>query len=78
MAAPVLPGDQFRVGDVEPLFPLDLGPESSTFDNARRYAVGPDNQRFLVTRPVGEPDVGSEVVVVIENFLEELRQRVPN
>ena len=50
-------------------------------DQARFYDVALDDQRFLMTRPVGVEDSGNTangVVILVQNFFEELKARVPN
>jgi Tol biopolymer transport system component len=47
------------------------GTASATFD------VSADGQRFLMIRPIPHPDPGPGALVVVQNWLEELKQRVP-
>ena len=42
---------------------------------ARMYDVTPDGKRFIMLKP--EPDATRTDVVVVQNWLEELKQRVP-
>jgi hypothetical protein len=42
----------------------------------RSYDVGPDG-RFVMTRPVGNPEPPFTHMEVVLNFAEELRRRVP-
>jgi serine/threonine-protein kinase len=45
------------------------------------YDVSPDDQRFLMARPVqfGGDDEGSQIeLILVQNFFEELKARVPN
>jgi Tol biopolymer transport system component len=73
VAAEVLPGAAFAVGNVETLFSLDLlwpgGTESMSI------VPSPDGSRFLAVRPIGGAEKPDELIVV-ENFLEEVRAKV--
>jgi hypothetical protein len=46
---------------------------------ARSYDVSPDGQRFLMLKSATQPDIedGSARIVVVLNWQEELKQRVP-
>ena len=43
---------------------------------AANYDVTPDGQRFIMLQPSAQPAAGTQIVVV-ENWLEELKRRVP-
>jgi serine/threonine-protein kinase len=65
----VRPGPPFSVGERRPLFRV---PQGGVF----LYDVGPDDQRFLVLRP--ETVDGDRELIVVENWVEELKARVGN
>jgi hypothetical protein len=66
--------------ETEPTF--SAGPASLLFSateyladvNHRQYDVSPDDQRFIMLRPVGD---GGRELILVQNFFEELRARVP-
>jgi len=67
---------EFRVVNREPLF--ELGIEYLVGDGGDDfYDISLDDQRFLMGRRVGGGE-GIPQYVVVQNFFEELRQRVPN
>jgi hypothetical protein len=43
----------------------------------RAYDVSPDNQKFLVTKPVSAPTAAPPQLVVVQHFDEELKRLVP-
>ncbi len=57
------------------LFPLPVG---IPLQLQSRYDVTSDGQRFLVYRPVGVVTGPTEELIVVENFLEELKAKVGN
>lgn len=65
----------FRVGNPTRLFdrPYLISREGRTYD------VSPDGQRFLMTKPVGNPDqtVAPTSLIVVQNWHEELKRLVP-
>ncbi len=68
-------GSTFQRGRVTPLFAVPLRNYArNTLDPF--YDVGPDDERFMLARPVGSgaDDVG---FVLVQNFFEELKRRVP-
>ena len=76
-------GDMVAVRvETEPTF--SAGPTNVLFsateylaDNRRhQYDVTPDDERFIMLRPVGGGDEGELILVL--NFFEELRARVPS
>jgi serine/threonine-protein kinase len=76
-------GDMVAVGvTLEPTF--SAGPTSVLFsatpylDNAvhRQYDVSPDAQRFVMIRPAGGGIEGQ--LILVQNFFDEVRARVPN
>jgi hypothetical protein len=68
VAVEVRPGPPFSLGEPRPLFQLPQG----VFE----YDVGPDDRRFLVLRP--ENVGGDRELIVVENWVEELKARVGN
>ncbi len=62
----VIPGADFSVGEPSRLFSLA---------NVIDWDVAPDGRRFVVIRSRRAPQEGP--LIVVENFFEELRQRVP-
>ncbi len=63
----------FAAGQPEVLF---SAAEFRSFGNHQMYDVTPDDQQFIMIRPVGE-DVAGELILVV-NFFEELKRLVPN
>lgn len=57
-----------------------VGAPSIGFGANRRYAVARDGQRFLFLKPAaqGSSDAATQRLMVVENWFEELKQRVPN
>ena len=62
------PGPPFSLGEHRPLFQLPQG----VFE----YEVGPDDRRFLVLRP--ETVDGARELIVVENWVEELKAKLGN
>ncbi len=60
----------------ETLFTIPAGYQVSPGDNF--YDITSDDQRFLMVRPYeGEGEAAATEVIVVENFFEELKERVP-
>jgi hypothetical protein len=79
IAARVETDSEFRVLERLPLF--TLGPEYriATSGNADFYDISLDDQQFLMGRSASAESIGgSSRVVVVQNFFEELRQRMGN
>jgi serine/threonine-protein kinase len=72
MAVPVETDPAFTLGNPELLF--DLG--AYTYDFGRNYAITPDGERFLMIKEAGSDATSSELILVL-NWFEELKQRVP-
>ncbi|HEX9166926.1 MAG TPA: protein kinase [Gemmatimonadales bacterium] len=72
MTAPIAAGSAFEWGEPQPLFPAK---GYAGAENGRMYDVAPDDRRFLMLRLL--PDSTPPAVIVVENFFEELRQKVP-
>ena len=45
--------------------------------NVRGYDITPDGQRFLMVQPMERPPIVPNQIVVVQNWFDELRQRVP-
>jgi hypothetical protein len=73
VAASVVADETFSVIDRRVLFAM--GPDLPANDVFRSYDVSLDDQRFLTYRNVGEAQ-GPSAVVVVENFVEELKAKV--
>lgn len=72
MAVPVETKPTFTPGNPELLFALD----AYTYDFQRNYAMSPDGTRFLMIKKAGSDATSSELMLVW-NWIEELKQRVP-
>ena len=67
----------FLRGRVTPLLRVPQGSMVPGFEAGRSYDVSLDDERFLMARPVGADDEPTPVILV-QNFFEELKARVPN
>jgi len=79
VAAQVETSPSFRVVGQQNLFRFPPGVQSGIARGF--YDISPDDQRFLMARPVqfGGEDSGSPVqLIMVENFFEILKERVPN
>ena len=66
----------FRVAGLETLFTL---PEDAhATENGDFYDVTSDDQRFLMARSTPDPTAATGRYVLVQNWFEELKQRVPN
>ncbi len=75
VAAKVSAESAFRVESRETLFST----AGYTLGNVtRQWDVTGDDQRFLMVRPFGVDEETSNQLIVVENFTEELKRRVPN
>jgi serine/threonine protein kinase/Tol biopolymer transport system component len=76
MSVPVPPtGKAFTHGNPRVLFEGSYVPEASDGSGARSYALAPDGQRFLMMKEEERHDATQ--IVVIQNWVEELKRRVP-
>jgi serine/threonine-protein kinase len=75
MSVPVEPGERFSFDPPRRLFEgrYFIGTGGAV---GRTYDVSPDGQRFLMIKPVSDGDE-SQSIVVVQNWQEELKQRVP-
>ena len=82
VAAPfAVSGTAFEPGPVTSLFSVtEFVPIGSTVTGDRFYDVSLDDERFLMTREVGEGAAATYITstVLVQNFFEELKARVPN
>jgi serine/threonine-protein kinase len=79
MAAQVETSPSFRVIGQQSLFRFPPGVQAGIARGF--YDVSPDDQRFLMARPAqfGGDDSGSQIeLIMVENFFEVLKDRVPN
>ena len=74
MVAEVDPGPPFAVGARRMLF--DAGADYYFMNNSSSWDITRDDATFLMARTVGSSDPRS--VVLVNNFFEELKRRVPN
>jgi serine/threonine protein kinase/Tol biopolymer transport system component len=71
MAMEIVPGRTFIPGERRTLFPLTRYVLGSSH---QQYAVAPEDRRFVMIRATGSDR--ADKLVVVENFFEELRQKV--
>jgi hypothetical protein len=74
MAVPVQTTPGFKAGTPQVVFKGDyLAPQSG-----RTYDVSPDGKRFLMIKAAPEVEApASASIIVVQNWLEELKRRVP-
>jgi Tol biopolymer transport system component len=76
MAVQLLDGTAFANTPQAPL--LDRNPYLLPGGLPRRYGITPDGERFLLTKAVqNDSETGLVQIVVVENWIEELKERVP-
>ena len=68
----------FRVGATRALYDVPDGYRIVTTGGGDNMGVSLDDQRFLMARVPGSDEAGTGMVVLVQNFLEELRRLVPN
>ncbi|MEE8146092.1 MAG: protein kinase, partial [Longimicrobiales bacterium] len=76
VAAQVVTEPTFRVVELRPLF--EIPPGYPIPQNGAPYDITLDDQRFLMARVFESDAEDPQRVVLITNWVEELRQRVPN
>ena len=76
IAAQVTTAAGFRVVQRETLFTVPLGFLAA--DIADFYDIAPDDQRFLMGRPLGGAIGSGDDFILVTNWFEELRQRMGN
>jgi serine/threonine-protein kinase len=74
MAVPVTTTPTFAAGTPHVLFEGPFRVDGGAF---RNYDVTPDGQRFLMVQEVQRPQARVSQMVLVENWAEELKQRVP-
>ena len=74
MAVPVTTTPTFSAGTPQVLFE---GPFRSDGGYFRNYDVTPDGQRFVMVQEVERPPARVSQMVLVQNWAEELKQRVP-
>ena len=72
MAVPVEPSAVFRWGNPTALFNV-----GAFRGNGRRYDVSPDGRRFLLMKGNADDDPASVSLVVVVNWVEELKRLLP-
>ena len=74
MAVDITTQPSFSAGKPKMLF---QGPYVPTYTTVPFYDVSPDGGRFLMISP-GEPTTPHTQIVVVQNWFEELKQKVPS
>ena len=74
MAVDVTLQPNFSAGKPKVLFEAPYEPTPATLGN---YDVSPDGQRFLMLKPVEQEQAAPTQIVVVQNWFEELKQKVP-
>ena len=74
MAVPVTTTPTFSLGTPQVLFEGPFRTDGGAFFN---YDVTADGQRFLMVQSVERPPARVSQLVLVQNWVEELRQRVP-
>jgi serine/threonine-protein kinase len=73
MSVPLVPGAQLRAGVPHALFDGPFRDQANT----RGYDVTADGQRFLMVKPVQRPPSPVTQLVLVQNWFEELKAKVP-
>ena len=76
MAVPIGSGTELALGRPEVII---QGSYATPLNTGRHYDVSPDGQRFLLLRDAGDTreDVASPQIILVQNWFEELKDRVP-
>jgi Tol biopolymer transport system component/predicted Ser/Thr protein kinase len=74
MAVEIATQPSFAAGKPRMLFEGSYEPMPR---GAANYDVSPDGQRFLMLKPVGSAEAAPTQIVVVQNWFEELKQKVP-
>jgi serine/threonine-protein kinase len=74
MAVDITTQPSFAAGKPRMLFEGQYLPTPATFSN---YDVSPDGQRFLMLKPAEQAQAAPTQIVVVQNWFEELKQKVP-
>jgi serine/threonine-protein kinase len=76
VAVEVRAATAFEVGERQRLFSVDPFLIADVYTS---FAVSPDDQRFFMVRPAGSGDEGAEgALILVENWFEELKEKVGN
>ena len=73
MAVTVSTGPTFAAEKPRMLFQVGFG----YTPNARGYDITPDGKRFLRVQPKEQPPIKPSRIVLVQNWIEELKRRVP-
>jgi hypothetical protein len=65
----------FQLVGLETLFTLPVGAVMNTADF---YDITSDDQRFLMARLYADTEAPTTQLILVQNFFEELKERVPN
>ena len=76
MSARVVPDTTFVIGERRVLFSIQG--YGAPYNQHQLYDVTPDDQRFVMVRRGGGEGNNDTELIVVENFFEELRQRLGN
>jgi Tol biopolymer transport system component len=74
MAVDIATQPSFTAGKPHMLFEGQYVPTAVLFPN---YDVSPDGQRFLMLKPTEQAEAAPTQIVVVQNWFEELKQKVP-
>ena len=77
MAVPVPPGPTFHAGVARVLFPMRDELYLADHENYTPFDIGPDG-RFLMARHVRSSAMLASQLIVVENWFEELKQKLGN
>ena len=78
MVVAVEPGDTFRGDTPRPLFADPYQRDNSAANGAPNYDIMPDGQRFVMVSANVQGTGEGLALILVTNWFEELRQRVPN
>jgi len=73
MSVPLTSGATIAAGKPQPLFDTPLGLQA----NVRGYDLSADGTRFLMVQPQARPPLKPTQVMLVQNWFDELRRRVP-
>jgi len=73
MVAQIETEPTFRSGTPEPLFSIS----AYLMSGGRQYDVAPDEDRFIFLQATGQPGDDFNGLIFVENWFEELKERVP-
>jgi hypothetical protein len=73
MSVPITSGATFSAGKPQALFETPMGLQA----NVRGYDLSLDDKRFLMVQPQPRPPLRPTQVMLVQNWFDELRRRVP-